>query len=65
MTKAHPILATERTAARLLDMPTSEFCALVSQGALPKAGPFGRWNVDDLQRIASGKATFDDGSLDL
>ncbi|MFT5270475.1 MAG: hypothetical protein ACI85V_000483, partial [bacterium] len=64
-TQARPILATERTAARLLDMPTSEFSALVSQGALPKAGLFGRWNVDDLQRIASGKAALDDGGLDL
>lgn len=52
-----PILANERSAAKLLDMKPAEFRNLVDEGHLPKprliAG-FERWDVEDLRLIASG-----------
>jgi hypothetical protein len=59
--RSTPILATESTAARLLDMKPGEFRALVQAGHLPKAREIApgvpRWVVDDLRRIASGNAS--------
>ena len=56
-----PILATEATAARLLDMKPGEFRALVQAGHLPRGKEIApglvRWPVDDLRRIASGEAS--------
>lgn len=55
-----PILANERTAARLLDVGVTKFRALVKAGHLPKgrevAPGLVRWPVDDLRRIATGDA---------
>lgn len=54
-----PILASEKTAAALLDMKPSEFRSLVESGALPPPENFHgfqRWRVSDLEAIASGDA---------
>jgi hypothetical protein len=65
MNVAQPILATQRTAARMLDMSVREFEELVEAGSLPRPAVFNRWNVDDLKQIASGKAAFNDDVIDL
>lgn len=49
-----PIFASERTAAALLDMKPAEFRSFVAAGALPPAGKFGRWDVDELARAMRG-----------
>ncbi|MFN4129798.1 MAG: hypothetical protein ACK4GC_08275 [Paracoccaceae bacterium] len=55
-----PILASETSAAKLLDMKPAEFRALVEAGHLPKgkeiAPSFVRWDVDTLRHIGSGQA---------
>lgn len=55
-----PVLASETTAARLMDMTLDEFRALVKAGHLPRGREIAqgmvRWNVDDLRRIATGDA---------
>ena len=56
MTPLTPIFASERTAARLLDMSVGEFQRLVSEGALPPPGPLNRWDVEELRRIGKGDA---------
>lgn len=60
MTKLAPILASETSAARLLDMKLAEFRALVDAGHLPRGREIApgliRWPVDDLRRIACGAA---------
>lgn len=51
-----PLLASEKTAAKMLDLPQSEFLRLVEVGALPgpvRVGPHERWRVDDLARIGT------------
>ena len=52
-----PILASERSAAKLLDLKPADFRALVDKGVLPKPaqiGEFERWDVEQLRAIASG-----------
>lgn len=60
MSAAAPILASETSAARLLDMKLSEFRELVGAGHLPHGREIApgvvRWLTDDLRRIASGEA---------
>lgn len=56
MTSITPIFASERTAAKLLDMDVREFQRLVAEGALPGPGPLNRWDVEELRRIARGDA---------
>lgn len=60
---ATPLFASERTAARLLDMKPREFLALVSAGALPRpvkiGGKFERWSVKELEAIKTGAAMDD------
>lgn len=60
MTHSAPILASETSAARLLDMKLGEFRSLVEAGHLPKGREIApgvlRWVTDDLRRIASGEA---------
>lgn len=55
-----PILASEVSAAKLLDMKPNDFRALVAAGVLPRgreiAPGFVRWSVDELRRIANGEA---------
>ena len=61
-----PILASEKTAAALLDMKPSEFRSLVKMGALPPAENihgFQRWRVKDLEAVATGAAL--DGDFEV
>ena len=54
----HPgqILATSKTAAKMLDMRETEFLRLVEHGQLPGPVFEGRWLVEDIRRIVSGEA---------
>lgn len=54
MTIHTPIFASERSAARLLDMTTPQFRQLVEQGSLPTPNEFGRWDVEGLAAIMRG-----------
>lgn len=67
MTFPAPILASETSAARLLDMKPAEFRALVEAGYLPRGREIApgvvRWVTDDLRRIDSGDAS--DGMGDV
>lgn len=60
MAKQHPIYASERTAAALLDMKLRDFRDLVDSGYLPAPIIIGRelkrWEVRQLQLIISGSA---------
>lgn len=60
MTIRAPILASETNAARLLDMKPEQFRALVEAGHLPRGREIApglvRWPVDDLRRLADGRA---------
>lgn len=61
-----PILASEMSAARLLDMKLPEFRSLVEAGHLPRGREIApgvlRWVTDDLRKIACGEAI--DGGID-
>lgn len=67
MTLSAPILASETSAARLLDMKVAEFRSLVEAGHLPRGREIApgivRWVTEDLRRIASGDAA--DGMGDV
>lgn len=67
MTAFAPILASESTAAALLDMKPAEFRRLVEAGHLPGGREIvpgvRRWAVDDLRRVANGDAV--DGMGDV
>ena len=57
MTAVAPILASERTAAKLLDMKPAAFRALVNEGHLPKPRDIAgheRWDVEELRQIGRG-----------
>lgn len=60
MLSAAPILASETSAAKLLDLKPDEFRRLVEAGHLPRpreiAPGLVRWSVDDLRRIVNGEA---------
>jgi hypothetical protein len=60
MANLTPILANEKTAAALLDMPVTEFRALVDGGHLPKGREIApgviRWEAEALRQIARGDA---------
>lgn len=67
MNRPTPILASEKTAAALLDMKPAEFRSLVSEGVLPKPaeiGGFTRWDVEQLQAIARGDAADGMGQIE-
>ena len=53
-----PIMASETTAARLLDLRTNEFKALVDEGHLPPGHEIApgvvRWDTVVLKRILAG-----------
>lgn len=54
-----PLFASERNAARLLDMKPSEFRKLWINGHLPRPkiiGDHERWDVDQLRRVLRGDA---------
>ena len=54
-----PLMASETTAARLLDLGTKQFRSLVDDGYLPKGREIApgvvRWDTDTLQRISNGE----------
>lgn len=50
------LFVRDTRAAQLLDMSTKEFRRLVEQGALPPAGKFERWDVEQLVDVMRGKA---------
>jgi hypothetical protein len=61
--RAPPLFASERNAARLLDMRPSDFRHLVDAGALP--GPenihgFLRWRVAALEAINTGTVLYEE-----
>lgn len=49
-----PLFASDRTAARLLDMSRPQFLSLVQAGALPGPVAHSRWDVSELQAIMRG-----------
>lgn len=58
-----PMFASEKTAARLLDMTPSEFRTLVEKGSLPgpkKIAEHKRWSTRELEAIISGEAMEED-----
>lgn len=67
MTRTAPILASEATAAKLLDLKPAEFRKLVDAGHLPRgrelAPGLPRWDVASLARIVRGEAV--DGMEDV
>ena len=59
MTVTAPIFATERSAAKLLDMKPADFTQLVDGGHLPKPRDIAgmkRWDVEELRRVIAGEA---------
>lgn len=56
-----PMMASETTAARLLDLRTQEFKALVDEGHLPPGHEIApgvvRWDTEVLKRISGGGVT--------
>jgi predicted DNA-binding transcriptional regulator AlpA len=51
---------SDKTAAKMLDLPKAEFQRLVGEGVLPrpvKLGDAERWRVEDLQRALDGQQT--------
>jgi hypothetical protein len=60
MPKLAPLLASESTAAALLDLKPCEFRDLVTAGHLPAgrevAPGLRRWPVEELKRVGSGEA---------
>jgi len=69
MSDGAPIFASERTAARLFDMKSAEFRALVQAGHLPKPHSIApgvlRWDVDELRQIKRGQRARPDDGLEL
>ena len=63
MSAAQPLAVRDTTAAKMLDMPATEFRRLVNAGALPKPcriGRHDRWRVRDIQAIVDGTAAWPD-----
>ena len=58
MTTVAPLLASERTAAKLLDMNIEEFRRLVHNGHLPKPTEIApgvlRWDASEFRKLGSG-----------
>lgn len=57
MQREQPIFASEKTAARLLDMKPDDFRALVDRGHLPpprKIGNLERFDLAELQAVIRG-----------
>jgi predicted DNA-binding transcriptional regulator AlpA len=62
-----PIFASDRLAAKLLDMKPAEFRRLIEDGNLPgprEIGGLERWDVDELRRIINGDAADGMGGVD-
>jgi hypothetical protein len=58
-----PLLASETTAARLLDLETRQFRTLVDEGHLPQGHEIApgvvRWDTDLLKKISNGQGAGD------
>jgi predicted DNA-binding transcriptional regulator AlpA len=66
VTAPAPLFASDRSAAKLLDMKRAEFRGLVDGGHLPKPkdiGGFKRWDMNELYRIVSGEAAEQAGGM--
>ena len=60
MTAPNPIAVSDKTAAKMFEIPHAEFRRLVDEGLLPrpvKLGQHERWKVEDLERVMSGQST--------
>lgn len=67
MTAPAPLFASDRSAAKLLDMKPAEFLGLVDGGHLPRPRDIGgleRWDVEELRRIVRGDAAELAGGMD-
>ncbi|WP_226782715.1 hypothetical protein [Oceaniglobus trochenteri] len=63
-----PLFASDRTAARLLDMRPAEFRALVAAGALPppiRLHGYERWEMATVEAIMRGHAPKPKEDLEL
>lgn len=63
-----PTALRESKAAAELDMPVSEFRALVDAGVLPRPvriGGLERWRMVDIEAILSGSAAIPDEDIEL
>lgn len=60
MAKVDPIMVSDATAAKMLDLPLSTFQRLVGEGVLPRgreiAAGIIRHDVDNLRRAVKGHA---------
>lgn len=58
--KQTPLMASETTAARLLDLEAKQFRSLVDQGYLPNGHEIApgvvRWDTEMLKQISNGEA---------
>lgn len=58
MASIQPIMASEATAAKLLELSAGQFKQLVDTGVLPRGREICRgivrWDVEELRRIARG-----------
>lgn len=67
MSNLTPILASEASAAKLLDLPVDVFRGLVMDGHLPKGREIApgvtRWDTEQLRKIGRGEAV--DGMGDV
>lgn len=67
MTKFQFIFASERNAAKLLDLKPADFRNLVDQGHLPKPLDIAghkRWDVEELRHIGRGDFASGMGEVD-
>lgn len=68
MANMQPIMVSQDSAARLMELTRSEFKSLVESGALPRgreiAPGITRWCVQELRRIASGDLVEGMGDVD-
>lgn len=64
-----PFLASEKTAAELLDMKPTEFRQLVRAGHLPRGEEIApgvvRWETDHLRNLRAGRLARPDVGLEL
>lgn len=68
MANIHPIMASEATAAKLLELSRGQFKYLVDTGALHRgceiAKGIVRWDVQELRQIARGERVEGMGDVD-
>ncbi|WP_288949284.1 hypothetical protein [uncultured Paracoccus sp.] len=60
-----PLFASEKTAARLLDMHPAEFRKLVDAGSLPGPVKHKRWDVEQIRAIMRGEFVRPSEDFDL